>query len=300
MNEKLESFAWEISHLVSPIDGTLIRYGVFNQTAETRRAFVFSNGRTEWVEKYSELFFRDLHVARDCMVIALDHRGQGASEGQRAHVRSYDDFAADLAEVIQKSCHKLPYDLLCHSMGSLIGLYATLKGLITPTRIVCTGPLFGLPNLPIPRLVSRPISSFLNFLGAGSLGTGAASHDKVAFEKNDLTTDRRKWGLICDNPYSLPGPTFGWVHATFEACDMVFNDVKLSQLKCPILILEGEMESVVDKSAISRWVTLAQKRSSFKVRHEVIPQAKHELFFEGGEAYNLVVKLTRNFLESST
>ena len=298
MSGKLEPLSWEIGHLVSPIDGTLIRYGVFNQTAETNRAIVFVNGRGEWIEKYSEFFFHDLNLARDCMVVALDHRGQGASEGQKAHVRSYEDFAADLTQVIQKTCHKMPYDLMCHSMGALIGVYASLMGMASPTRIICTGPLFGLPNSPIPRLVSRPVSSFLNFLGAGSLGTGVASHDKAGFEKNDLTTDRRKWGIICDSPYSIPGPTFGWVHATFEACDMVFNDISLSQLKCPVLILEGEWESVVDHSAISRWVSLAQKRSRFKVSHEVIPQAKHELFFEGGEAYTLALKMTRNFLET--
>jgi lysophospholipase len=287
---------WEMSRLVSPVDGTLIRFGVFNQKPDTKRAIVFSNGRTEWIEKYSEFFFQDLNIPSDCMVVALDHRGQGDSEGQRAHVASYDHFASDLAAVVQKACPNLPYDLMCHSMGSLIGVYASLKGLMSPERIICTGPLFGLPNFPVPRLVARPLASLLFRVGAGSLATGAANHDKVGFEKNDLTTDRRKWQMICANPFPVPGPTFGWVHATFEACDMVFDDVNLSKLPCPVMILEGKLESVVDGPAISRWVSLAKKRSSFKVSHEAIPAGKHELFFEGGDAYQLVLQASRRFL----
>lgn len=293
----MQANQWEIARILSPVDGKLIRYGTLNRHQRTKHAIVFSNGRTEWVEKYTD-FFKDLELPDDHMVVCLDHRGQGDSEGSRAHVDNYAHFAEDLRAVIAATCENITYDLLCHSMGSLIGIYATLCQSITPRKIVLSGPLFGLPNIPVPRILARPVSSTISAVGFRELSTGAANHDKTLFENNLLTTDKGKWNIILNNPYPVPAPTFGWVSATFKATDLIFEDNLLGKLPCSVLVLVGEKESVVDKNAITRWVRIASKRSKFKIQFEEIRGGKHELFFEGHEPYQQVLKHTRNFLKS--
>lgn len=288
--------SWKISKLVSPVDGKMIRYAVFSRSSECQRAVVFSNGRTEWIEKYTDFLCHDLGLPDDVMIVTLDHRGQGDSEGSRAHVTSYQEFAQDLMAVIDKTCIHLPYDLICHSMGGLIGISGVLDKLIKPQRFIASGPLLGLPNAPIPRLVARPLASVLSNIGLNELGIGVGNFEKVKFEDNLLTSDSKKWHVILDTPYPIPGPTFGWVHATFNAIDEIFEDTKLSALSCPVLILVGELEAVVDRDAIYRWADIASKLSNQSIKVETIPNGKHELFFEGGEAYKKVIEHAKKFL----
>jgi lysophospholipase len=289
---------WKVSKLVSPVDGILIRYAVMNRSSHCRRALVFSNGRTEWIEKYTEFFSQDLGIPEDVMIVAIDHRGQGDSEGSRAHATSYKDYTQDLLAVIERTCNHLPYDLICHSMGGLIGMCALLDKQIKPERFITSGPLFGLPNSPVPRIVARPLASILSSVGLNELGIGVGSFEKVKFEDNILTSDPRKWEIVKSNPFPIPGPTFGWVHATFNAIDEVFVDTKISSLTCPVLILVGEREEVVDRNSIYRWAELAKKLSQQTIAIETIADGKHELFFEGGKIYSTAIEHVKKFLTS--
>jgi len=287
---------WQLSRFQSPVDGKMIRIGTLNKHDGVKHAIVFSNGRTEWIEKYIE-FFQQLELPDDHMVVCIDHRGQGDSEGTRAHIKTYDDFARDLAMGVEIHCEHITYDLLCHSMGALIGMYATLSKYITPQRIILSGPLFGLPNVPVPKILARPLASAISALGFREFSTGAANHDKTLFDQNLLTNDKGKWNIILNNPFPIPAPTFGWVNATFKATDFIFDDNRLASLPCPVLLMVGERESVVDKQSIVRWIKIASKRSKFKVQFEEIPEGKHELFFEGHGPYEKVLHFTKSFLK---
>ena len=72
-----------------------------------------------YVDMASELFVRDLSV------YTVDHRGFGASEGLRGHIDAYQQYVADIVEVLVEIHSRHPgakVYLLGHSMG---GIFAT-------------------------------------------------------------------------------------------------------------------------------------------------------------------------------
>jgi len=67
-------------------------------------------------------------------VFCVDHQGHGASEGERAHVECFDDFASDVlahaTAVLRargEAWRRLPCFLLGHSMGGAIALQAAMR-----------------------------------------------------------------------------------------------------------------------------------------------------------------------------
>ncbi len=111
------------------------------------RWIAFSNGRTEWIEKYVDLG-RDLRIGKQTGFLTWDHRGQGASGGARAWIHDYETYCLDMAHIISTQIGAKPYNLICHSMGGLIAIDALTRGLIRPRCVVLSSPLLGLRMSP--------------------------------------------------------------------------------------------------------------------------------------------------------
>lgn len=276
-------------------DSVNIRYGICGNERANRYVF-FLNGRTEWVEKYSYIPF-DLNIPSDTTFVAIDHRGQGGSGGARAFVETYDDYASDLKAVIEKVTHGKPYVVVGHSMGCLIGLYATLTGKINPECLALSSPLFGLPNVPVPTPIARPLSKFLTTFGLANVSSGGGNFSRSRFESNKLTHDIDMFKRIQDSPYKVPGATFGWVSATFAAIDTIFDDEKLKHFRTPTLVLCGSEEEIVDPDSIRRWVRINSERSGLDVRYHTIAGGKHELLSEIPAIYSQAISFIKSFLQ---
>jgi lysophospholipase len=267
-----------------------LRYGIYYRgTGEPSRYLFFANGRAEWLEKYCYLV-GDLALDDDVAFVVWDHRGQGGSGGTQAWIDNYDHYAKDAARIVQVTAGQKPYAFMAHSMGGLISVYATLKGLISPQAMVLGSPLFGLPNKPVPRPLAKPISKLLTKMMLGAVSSGAGSFTARPFESNDLTQSREMYERIQRSPYKIPGATFEWVSATFTALEVIFDEQKLSSFTCPTLVLGGTAETVVEQKAFERWVAKAQKQSSAPVRLTMIPGARHELFSEIPKYYEVAMK----------
>jgi len=86
-----------------------------------------------WFDFVAGIFSRDYHV------LALDQRGHGDSAWAQPPVYSYERYASDLAEVVEKF-HLRDFVLIGHSMGGMVSLVyaATHPGRVAKLVIVDT------------------------------------------------------------------------------------------------------------------------------------------------------------------
>ncbi len=282
---------------VRDLDDTLdLRYGLTRGAAAPRRFVVFLNGRTEWLEKYHYLA-PDLRLPGDCGFLTMDHRGQGASGGVRAYVDSYDTYARDTSAVIAKVCGDKPYALITHSMGGLIGLYGVLEGHLKPKTLVLSSPLLGMPNAPVPRPLARPVAAALTALRLGGVSSGAGGLGPIPFADNLYTHQAERYAAMLASPYPVGGATFGWVAATFKATLACFDPKLLATLRVPTLLLGGTKEGIVEYEAFHRWVRLASAHAAAEVQLCLVQGARHELFSEVPEYYDVATGAVRHWLK---
>ncbi|MFW7377973.1 MAG: alpha/beta fold hydrolase [Oligoflexus sp.] len=281
---------WQTDYFRSPVDQTKIRYAVYqSKTVEPKRFIVFLNGRTEWIEKYEQIP-QWLDLPPGYAFLTWDHRGQGASEGRQAHVDSYNHFAEDTAALIEHVVGDRPYGIIAHSMGGLISLYTTLLGKISPAFLALSSPLLMLPNTPVKRSISKPLSKVLTRSPLRFQHTGVSSMLRQKFHGNSLTHSFQGFNLVVRSHYHNLSPTFGWVHASFEAIAFVNNPVHLKNLSCPTLIICGSQEKIVDYLGFPQWVMKARQYADVSVDLIKIPAARHEILNEIPRYRNQAIK----------
>jgi alpha-beta hydrolase superfamily lysophospholipase len=272
-----------------------LRFGIQPPVSgNCERWLVFSNGRTEWLDKYCDLA-QDIGVAPTTSYLGFDHRGQGGSGGARAWIDSYTCFAKDMADVIQQATQGKPYNLVCHSMGCIIGLTAIMEGLIRPRCVVLSGPMLGLPRHLMPPHIAFKISRFVSSLGLGHINTGAGRHSVIPFEENVLTHSAERYQIIQSTPFPVPSPTFGWVQASYEATQNVLKPERLKKLTMPVLVMCGTDDSVIDINAIQPWVLAAQTHAPGSIDLQWIQGGRHELLFESHEYYDKALEIMRQW-----
>lgn len=273
-----------------------LRYATFTPAdGQVKKWLVFCNGRTEWIEKYDHLI-QEFVVNRSYGFLTFDHRGQGMSGGSRAWIQSYDHYANDMGKIISSVVGTSEYFVISHSMGGLVSLYASMKGVISPKALVLCSPMLGLPRVPLPHYIARPLSKLVNICGLGKLSTGGGSHSRPPFEFNQLTHSIERYSEIQNIPYPVPSATFGWVDASFGAVKFVHSTENLKQFNVPTFILMGSTDSVVDRVAPKKWVDELNLVSPGVGVFEWIPGGKHELLFESQEYYDKAVQMINNWL----
>lgn len=273
-----------------------LRFGVSENADSASRFLVFANGRSEWVEKY-EQFPRDLRVSEDTGFLIFDHRGQGGSGGARAWIDSYDTYANDMSHVISEVTKGKPFNLICHSMGSLISLVAIMKDLIKPRCVVLSSPLLGLPNKYMPAPAAYYTSTLLTHFSMGHIHSGAGRYWRPPFEKNVLTRSHERYQNIQNSPFPIPSPTFQWIKASYEATQFVKQVGNQAKITMPILVLCGTEEKVVDPDAIQRWVSSAAQNAKNGVDFHWIQDGLHELLYESRPIYEPVLTLIRGWFD---
>lgn len=286
---------WTINHLETEAE-CKIRVGSWKHPkVEPKYYVVFVSGRSEFIEKYICLKDR-LDLPDDFAFVTWDHRGQGASSGIKSHIDSYDQYAKDAAFIIKHIIKKKPYIIVAHSMGSLISLYATSKGVINPKSMVLCSPLFLLPDNPIPRPIAKLISQAFKTIGAGKLSTGWVIKGEPQFYDNTLTTSYKGFLRSMTSKYvSLP-PTMSWVAASFEASEHIFSPDALKKIGCPTLVLAGSDERVVAFEGFSAWVQTARLYLKTGLSFSVIHSARHELLNENIKNKNLALTRIRSWI----
>lgn len=271
-------------------DGTQLRVARWTPGSAKRGTVVFLNGRTEFIEKYFEVF-RDL-LARGFAVASLDWRGQGLSDRalanpHKGHVSDFSLFIDDLDHVMQTfvlpTCPG-PHVVLSHSMGGNIAL-RYLSQHPDVFRAACfSAPMFGIGQ------ASRP-SRGAKFLASGAAAVGLSTTyvpfaggdfgpENSRFEGNALTSDRARFErftaqIEAEPRLALGAPTLGWAQQAIASMDALHEPAFAEAIQTPIRVCSAGEDTLVSTPA-----QVEISRRLPKAKHVVIEGSRHELLVE--------------------
>ena len=283
-------------------DNFKIRYATWSK-GKLGTIFFF-NGRTEYIEKYSETISKFLK--RDFSLVSLDWRSQGLSQryfGRRdiGHINDFKEYQIDLKTLLDEpEIENLPkpFILVSHSMGGTIGLRALLGKNHPFSAAIFSAPAWGAKifenavlNLikGLAPVIKNPGIAKIKLYPGGKKPYVLLSSAK----ENSLTSDEKQFKrlqqIVRSEPKLLVGPpTVGWGLAAAQELEKL---TKAKPPNIPILIFMSSEETVVDNEAIKRF---AEKSVSSKLVE--INKARHEVFLEAPKIQQTVWNHIDDFL----
>lgn len=257
-------------------------------------------GRTEYVEKYGRVAGR--LRALGLTVAVIDWRGQGLSDRhpkwpQFGQIEDFVTYQRDVAALLGHPAlaeAPRPLLLLCHSMGSTIGLRALIErpGI---AAAVFSAPMWGIAVRPAARALLGPVTGAAMILGLGPRAMpGSGGRGAPAFEANRLTTDRAAfdWAArqVAAHPeLALGPPSVHWTRAAFRETARL---ARLPSPDRPMLGFLGAEEAVVSPEAIKARFAAAPDGLLIPC-----PGARHEILMERAEIQTLVWARIAAFLD---
>ena len=260
-------------------------------------------GRAEFIERYFETM-NDL-MRRGYAVANFDWRGQGGSQrlisgSNNGYIDKYADYDSDIdsiyTRVLVAQCPK-PFYGLAHSTGGHI-LLRTLRGKKWLERAVLTAPLLGLNfgAWPIPLVRGLATSAKIFGLGKRRLpGFPRQPVQALAFAKNPLTSDRKRWDrdaatLLTHPELGTGAPTYGWLRATLDSIDELQKWPTDQGPSCPTLIVMAGLDRVVNNAGTKNFLQRAPGFSSLTIadsQHEILNEKPEirERFLAAFEAF---------------
>ncbi len=222
---------------------------------------VIVHGLCEHHGRYDHLVNQFLES--DIGTYRFDHRGHGRSEGEKAHLTTYNELLDDtnvLVDLAIMENPNIPVFLLGHSMGGYTAsLYAVkypdkkIKGIITSGALVndTKGLITSLPK-GMDVLTALP----------NELGDGVCSVKEIV-----------DWYKI--DPHNGKTFTAGLCYAITEGINWVKD--KISEFKYPVLILHGENDGIVSyQDSEYLFKNISSKDKSLKIYGNLF----HEIFNE--------------------
>lgn len=144
-----------------------------------RAIVVLAHGASEHGGRYA--WTAEQLAERGYALYAIDHRGHGKSEGDRAVIDRMGNAVEDLdtlVERVQASHAGLPLVLLGHSMGGAVALSYTIEHEDKLDALVLSAPLAALEAAsPVTRAVGRVLSAVAPGLGVFAIDSTAVSRD---------------------------------------------------------------------------------------------------------------------------
>lgn len=226
------------------------------------------------VHGYAEHSGRYQHVAEALVaanysVWALDHRGHGQSQGNRATVKHFDEFVNDLASFVRLVRDKEPNGpifMYGHSMGGLISTLYTLDYGHNLHGLVLTGPAFKVDanTSKVVVKVGAFISKFLPNLPVAPFDPQWNSRDSKVVEAFIADQLNYKGGIKAQMGTAM-------INAT-RVIDQRANEISL-----PVLLLQGEEDRLV--SPAGAYQAFGAFKSQDKTMHSY-PGLYHEVLNE--------------------
>lgn len=217
----------------------------------------------------------------------VDVRTHGQSEGTpRAYTKDFIEYIEDIELVwaeIQKTYSDLPKFVIGHSMGGNLALRFALRHPDELAGVVTSGAGLsaGLPT---------PIYPFLKFLA--SIAPRAVTPPIPA---SNLTRRPDYNAQFATDPYTYKGwLRFAFAWALLESGAYVYDHA--GEFKLPMLLLHGEADKVVPKSASQ---DLFAKLKTDDKTLKLLPDLYHEIFSEPerDKIFEIVIGWLNNHLE---
>jgi acylglycerol lipase len=223
---------------MAPLLGTS-RPGFVSLASAPRALLVIVHGLAEYADRYRAI--ADEFAARGISTFVFDQRGHGEDPGPRAHVASFDDYVADLGEVIAavRASHPgLPLFLWGHSMGSIVVTLAALRGGANLRGVVTSSNSLEVfrrgvnPLNPIFRIASRIVPRVRIPLGLD--GTRISTDEAV---QRAYSTDER----------ISPTASLRLIVEFARACELCRAGA--ARIQVPWLVVHGEDDRIAPAAA---------------------------------------------------
>lgn len=292
--------------------GVRLRYASWQSALRERRGTVcIFPGRNEFIEKYFEVV-GELR-RRGFAVAVLDWRGQGGSSRLtrspiKGHVRDFIDYEEDLYHfmkgVVLPDC-PMPYYALGHSMAAAVLFNVATKRGCWFSRMVMTAPMVRLEGLPMSQGLCMGLANAVTHLGLGKQAVPGNPEQWTSdvFEENPLTSDRERFyrndGVLQAAPGLAVGPpTFGWLHAAFEAMARLKDEKYAPRIRVPSLLIAAGDDQVVSSRATEDLASRLRAGSQIVLRgsrHEILQERDsiREQFWAAFDAFVPGVALSK-------
>lgn len=195
-------------------------------------------------------------------VVVADLPGHGLSEGDRASIADFSEYAGLIEQITPFITAYLPgpYALLGHSTGGSAVWEYTLKNPYNPYQKVVLG-------APLVRSYLWELSAAGFYLGQGIL-------PEVPRLLRPTTREPEFLSLVLKDPLQYPGTPVQWVRALIQWNDKVIEQYPPSSK--PVLILQGTEDTVVE--AAFNVPFLQRKFPLAEVQW--IENCRHDMFWE--------------------
>lgn len=235
--------------------------------AESRAVVIISHGYAEHSSRYEHV--AAALVAAGFAVYALEHRGHGRSEGERANVEVFREYVTDLCRFIEQVRVKhtdVPRFLLGHSVGAVIALQLVLEHPHKVDGLIISGAYLrnAVSTSPLLLLLSEQLSRFFPSLPL------------QAPDKNALSRDPEVVRAYGADPLVYNGKAKARVGTEMlRAGPYVLG--RAQDIKLPILIMHGAEDGI---AAVSGSRELFEAVGSEDKTLEVYEGLYHEIFNE--------------------
>jgi len=206
------------------------------------------------------------------IVFAFDLQGHGKSQGDRAYVENFQDYTADLIQLVQETSAELPADLpkflFGHSMGGLISLWTVFEmpenawnGLILSAPLI-QSKIKG----PFLEFIAKTLASLLPKLPVPGVGIPSTTLSRDDF----IVHEQRNNPLVYHGNFKI-----GWGHEIAQALDKLAP--LLSSLKLPFIVLHGTSDQLTESHGSQLLHSQAQSKDK---TIKLYQNAYHELLLD--------------------
>ncbi|RHX89010.1 alpha/beta hydrolase [Leptospira stimsonii] len=252
------------------------------------RLLIFHHGFGEHSGRYTNLlrFF----AKSDINFYSFDMRGHGRSEGRRGHADSFDQYVRDLSDFaseVLKREQKDRFFLLGHSLGGAVALRYSQEG-INQDNIL--GLILSSPAL----LVRMDFKKQLKKIAAGFLSKISPTTTVDAeLDLQFLSHDPDVIEAYRQDPLVHGKVSFRMGSELLEIGPKLIK--KAGILRCPVLILHGQEDGIVDVNGSTELYKNLIYRNK---RIKIYPGLYHELMNEFPEHREPVFQDIQAFLET--
>lgn len=251
--------------------GIWLRWTEWSPRSSPTAAVFLVSGRGEHAGRYDSIALA--LTAEGYQVFALDHQGQGGSEGDRSYVERFQDYVDDTQAFVKRimillpGLNQLPKFIIGHSMGGLISVHLALRDQSFWNGVILSAPaLEADPKVATPfmKAAASFLSDYLPKLGFDKLGVETLSTNRAVVE-------------FAQQDPMFPGERLRarWGFEMLKNMEDVWT--KVNHIKFPYLLLHSAEDAICSINGSRKFHSLNQSADKKLVEYHGM---FHELFTE--------------------